>query len=125
MNRKSNHKNLGIVKSSNLCVAPETKILTSEGYKVISELKDQEVEVFNGDRFSSVIVKQTGQNQNFLQLRQVEDKLYDALLIINSMSMKMKKIKKKLWLKHKISKKECLLLITVYRNSQEKMTKLL
>lgn len=69
VNRKSNHKNLGIVKSSNLCVAPETKILTSEGYKVISELKDQEVEVFNGDEFSSVIVKQTGQNQKLLTIK--------------------------------------------------------
>lgn len=69
VNRKSNHKNLGIVKSSNLCVAPETKILTSEGYKVISELKDQEVEVFNGDVFSPVIVKQTGQNQKLLTIK--------------------------------------------------------
>lgn len=69
VNRKSNHKNLGIVKSSNLCVAPETKILTSEGYKVISELKDQEVEVFNGDEFSSVIVRQTGQNQKLLTIK--------------------------------------------------------
>ena len=69
VNRKSNHKNLGIVKSSNLCVAPETKILTSEGYKIISELKDQEVEVFNGDEFSSVIVKQTGQNQKLLTIK--------------------------------------------------------
>lgn len=69
VNRKSNHKNLGIVKSSNLCVAPETKILTSEGYRVISELKDQEVEVFNGDEFSSVIVKQTGQNQKLLTIK--------------------------------------------------------
>ena len=69
VNRKSNHKNLGIVKSSNLCVAPETKILTSEGYKVISELKDQDVEVFNGDVFSPVIVKQTGQNQKLLTIK--------------------------------------------------------
>ena len=74
VNRKSNHKNLGIVKSSNLCVAPETKILTSEGYKVISELKDQEVEIFNGDEFSSVIVKQTGQNQKLLTIKTTNGK---------------------------------------------------
>jgi len=66
INRRSNQKNIGIIKSSNLCVAPETKILTREGQKVISELKDQEVEVWNGEEFSSVVVKQTGENQKLL-----------------------------------------------------------
>ena len=65
-NKKSNQKNLGTIKSSNLCVAPETKILTSEGQMTISELKDQEVEVWNGDEFSKVTVKQTGVNQKLL-----------------------------------------------------------
>jgi len=31
-NNKSNQKNLGTIKNSNLCVAPETKILTDKGY---------------------------------------------------------------------------------------------
>jgi len=31
-NAKSNQKNLGVIKSSNLCVAPETKILTENGH---------------------------------------------------------------------------------------------
>ena len=65
-NKKSNQKNLGTIKSSNLCVAPETKILTSEGQQVISELKDQEVEVWNGEEFSKVTVHQTGENQKLL-----------------------------------------------------------
>ncbi|QIG59895.1 ribonucleoside-diphosphate reductase [Dishui Lake phycodnavirus 4] len=65
-NRRSNQKNIGIIKSSNLCVAPETKILTKEGYQTISNLKDQEVEVWNGEEFSKVIVKQTGENQKLI-----------------------------------------------------------
>jgi ribonucleoside-diphosphate reductase alpha chain len=65
-NQKSNQKNLGTIKSSNLCVAPETKILTSEGQKTISELKGQEVQVWNGEEFSNVTVQQTGENQKLL-----------------------------------------------------------
>tara|TARA_B110000285_G_scaffold90576_1_gene103867 strand:- start:2483 stop:5800 length:3318 start_codon:yes stop_codon:yes gene_type:complete len=65
-NKKSNQKNLGTIKSSNLCVAPETKILTSQGQMIISELKDEEVEVWNGEEFSKVTVKQTGINQKLL-----------------------------------------------------------
>ena len=68
-NKKSNQKNLGTIKSSNLCVAPETTILTKDGQQVISELKDQEVEVWNGDEFSKVTVKQTGENQKLLTVR--------------------------------------------------------
>ena len=36
------------VKASNLCVAPETKILTREGYEIIGDLEGQEVDVWNG-----------------------------------------------------------------------------
>jgi ribonucleotide reductase alpha subunit len=68
-NSKSNQKNLGVIKSSNLCVAPETKILTSEGYKVISELKDKEVQVWNGEEFSNVTVLQTGVNQKLVTVK--------------------------------------------------------
>ncbi len=66
VNRKSNHANVGIIKSSNLCVAPETQILTADGYRVISELKDQEADVWNGERFSRVTVRQTGVDQPLL-----------------------------------------------------------
>jgi ribonucleoside-diphosphate reductase alpha chain len=68
-NKKSNQKNLGTIKSSNLCVAPETKILTSEGQQTISELKDKEVEVWNGEEFSKVTVRQTGQDQKLLTVK--------------------------------------------------------
>src|SRR6056300_743151 len=65
-NSKSNQKNLGVIKSSNLCVAPETKILTSQGQRVISELQNQDVEVWNGEEFSNVTIRKTGENQKLL-----------------------------------------------------------
>ena len=37
-NAKSNQSNLGTIKSSNLCVAPETLILTDKGHVEISSL---------------------------------------------------------------------------------------
>lgn len=50
--------------SSNLCVAPETEILTQEyGYKQIVTLKDKEVHVWNGEQWSKTTVKQTGKFQ--------------------------------------------------------------
>jgi ribonucleotide reductase alpha subunit len=65
-NAKSNQKNLGVIKSSNLCVAPETKILTNDGQQTISELQDQDVEVWNGEEFSKVTVRKTGENKKLL-----------------------------------------------------------
>jgi len=53
---------------SNLCVAPETKILTSNGYKVIKDLEDKEVEVWNGEEWSKVKVFKTGENQKLFRV---------------------------------------------------------
>lgn len=61
-NAKSNQKNLGVIKSSNLCVAPETKILTDEGHIEIQTLKNKKVNVWNGKEFNEVEVKQTNDN---------------------------------------------------------------
>lgn len=68
-NEKSNQKNIGVIKSSNLCVAPETEVMTSDGQKVISTLKDETVSVWNGDEFSEVTVRQTGVDQKLLTVR--------------------------------------------------------
>lgn len=68
-NRKSNQKNIGVIKSSNLCVAGDTMILTSEGYYPIKELVDQEVEVWNGSEWSKTTVKQTGTDQKLLTVQ--------------------------------------------------------
>ena len=65
-NKKSNQKNLGTIKSSNLCVAPETYILTDKGQIQISELAGQEVNVWNGDNWSKTTVMKTGENQKLV-----------------------------------------------------------
>jgi ribonucleotide reductase alpha subunit len=67
-NRKSNQQNLGTIKSSNLCVAPETLILTDNGPIQIHKLKDQNVNVWNGFEFSEVTVYQTGVDQPLLNV---------------------------------------------------------
>jgi ribonucleotide reductase alpha subunit len=67
-NKKSNQKNLGTIKSSNLCVAPETTILTDKGHVEIQTLKDQVVNVWNGHEFSEVTVKKTGEDQELIKI---------------------------------------------------------
>ena len=77
VNEKSNQKNIGVIKSSNLCVAPETKILTRTGNTPISLLCNQTVEVWNGHEWSSVQVKMTSP---FSSLMQVE---IDSTILID------------------------------------------
>lgn len=67
-NSKSNQKNLGTIKSSNLCVAPETFILTDKGYEKIEDLADEEVNVWNGKEFSSTVVKQTSEDSELIDV---------------------------------------------------------
>lgn len=54
------------VKASNLCVAPETLLLTSSGYEVISDLVNERVTVWNGREWSESIVRKTGSNKKLL-----------------------------------------------------------
>jgi len=68
INRRSNQQNLGTIKNSNLCVAPETMILTNRGYIRISKLKNKQVYVWNGVKFSKVTVRQTGTNQKLIKI---------------------------------------------------------
>ena len=68
INARSNQQNLGTIKNSNLCVAPETKILTDKGYFQIKDFKNKKVNVWNGEKFSEVIVRQTGINQKLIKI---------------------------------------------------------
>lgn len=62
-------KNSGIsIKGSNLCVAPETMIMTNLGCEPIHRLKDQQVSIWNGEEFSQVTVRLTGKNQNLIKI---------------------------------------------------------
>jgi ribonucleoside-diphosphate reductase alpha chain len=67
-NKKSNQKNLGTVKSSNLCVAPETLILTDKGHIEIQSVVNQTVNVWNGEEWSSVTIKKTGVDQELIDV---------------------------------------------------------
>ena len=68
-NKKSNQKNIGTIKSSNLCVAPETQILTDKGHMEIQQLAGQKANVWNGQEFSEVEVFQTGENQELMEVK--------------------------------------------------------
>lgn len=67
-NKKSNQKNIGTIKSSNLCVAPETQILTDKGHVEIQSLVGQKVNVWNGEEYSEVDIFQTGENQELMEV---------------------------------------------------------
>jgi ribonucleotide reductase alpha subunit len=66
-NKKSNQKNLGVIKSSNLCVAPETKILTRRGYQTISSIPGTQ-EIWNGEEWSTVTVRQTSESSKLIKV---------------------------------------------------------
>ena len=67
-NKKSNQKNMGTIKSSNLCVAPETRILTSEGYQEIRSLENKEVNVWNGIEWSKTTVMKTNDSSELMRI---------------------------------------------------------
>jgi len=68
-NRKSNQQHLGTIKCSNLCVAPETLVLTKDGHKQIESLCDTLVEVWNGEEWSTVTVRQTNEDAELLLVK--------------------------------------------------------
>ena len=78
-NQKSNQKNLGTIKSSNLCVAPETTVLTDKGqypiyslwagnYPESQQADHKTVNVWNGFEFSEVEVMKTGEDQELVEV---------------------------------------------------------
>lgn len=99
VNLKNNQKNLGTIKSSNLCVSPETMILTSNGYYKIKELENQEIEIWNGQEFTKTIVRKTGENQELIKIKlsngsELECTPYHKFYIVND-SNTIKKIEAK------------------------------
>jgi ribonucleotide reductase alpha subunit len=67
-NIKSNQQNVGTIKSSNLCVSPETLVLTDKGHVRIDSLQDQKVNVWNGTEWSEVVIKKTGELQEVIKI---------------------------------------------------------
>jgi ribonucleotide reductase alpha subunit len=68
VNNKSNQKNVGTIKSSNLCVHGDTMIFTKQGYFKIQLLENKEVEIWNGEEWSNVIIRKTGTNKNLIRV---------------------------------------------------------
>lgn len=65
---------------TNPCVAPETMLLTRDGYHPIGMLEGQEVEVWNGKQWSKTVVAKTGTNQRLLHFWFEKEELdYDQL----------------------------------------------
>lgn len=66
------------VRLSNLCVAPETLVLTDKGHICIDELEDQNVTVWNGVEWSDVDVVKTGSGQKIVTVRLSDGKSIDC-----------------------------------------------
>lgn len=58
----------GRINMSNLCVAPETLLLTDRGEYPIAQLAGQTVNVYNGEEFTETVVEKTGDNQKLLKV---------------------------------------------------------
>lgn len=62
------NKHEGIIGGVNLCVAPETLLMTDRGHLPIATLAGQVVNAWNGTEWSEVTVRQTGENQPLLRV---------------------------------------------------------
>lgn len=60
---------LGKLETTNPCVSWDTEILTDKGYKQISQLEGQIVNVWNGQEFTEVIPQVTGKNQPMVEIK--------------------------------------------------------
>ncbi len=68
-NDSSMQRNIGPIRSSNLCVAPSTYILTDKGQIKIGELENKNVNVWNGQEFTNTTVVKTGENQKMYKVK--------------------------------------------------------
>lgn len=71
INRNSMQKNIGIIRSSNLCVTGDTNILTNRGYFPIKGLAESNPPVhivWNGEVFTPATFAKTGENQEILEV---------------------------------------------------------
>lgn len=57
-----------ILRPYQFCVAPDTPLITSDGITSISELADKSVKIWNGEEWTSVIVRKTGSNQKLMRV---------------------------------------------------------
>jgi ribonucleotide reductase alpha subunit len=68
-NEANMQKNIGLIRSSNLCVSGDTHVLTNKGQLQIKTLQDKTVQVWNGQEFSETVVRKTGENQEMMEIK--------------------------------------------------------
>jgi ribonucleotide reductase alpha subunit len=73
-NKYNPNKETGYIPQGNLCVAPETKILTDQGNLPIVELVGKKVNIWNGSEWSEVIPLKTGEHQKLIKIGFYEGK---------------------------------------------------
>jgi ribonucleotide reductase alpha subunit len=68
-NRKTNQQNIGVIKSSNLCVAGDTLILTDHGNQRIDDCVGKNINIWNGFEWSNVTPFKTGEGKQLLHIK--------------------------------------------------------
>jgi ribonucleotide reductase alpha subunit len=71
-------KNFGNIQSVNLCVAPETLLLTTAGHNEIKSYDGQTINVWNGSEWSLSKVFKTGENQKLYSVSFTDGSRVDA-----------------------------------------------
>lgn len=66
INDKNPTPHMGLIEATNPCVTGETKILTDKGFVRIDSVVGQKVNVWNGEEWSEVEPRVTGENQDLL-----------------------------------------------------------
>jgi ribonucleotide reductase alpha subunit len=65
------------IKASNLCVSPETLLLTREGEIKIGKNEGKEVEVWNGKQWSKTKIVKTGEDQKLIKINLIKREFDD------------------------------------------------
>jgi len=80
MNRHNPQSNIGIRTGSNLCVTPDTKILTDKGQVPIGTLEGEKVIVWNGEEWSETTVMKTGIDKDIVRVTTNSGQTLDCTL---------------------------------------------
>lgn len=57
-----------VLRPYQFCVAPDTKLITKQGIHSIKSIKDREVDIWNGEEWTPVKIRKTGENQRLMRV---------------------------------------------------------